>query len=132
MSLKNRFKNDIDSSKSTVDEEKAKSAKGSKAKKEKKQKSTSKKSLLKDQRTKNLVGLAFLFISAILMLALTSHLFTGNADQSILSTPLSEFEDEREIRNWLGTFGAHISQKLVSDWFGIASFSFVILTFLIG
>lgn len=132
MSLKNRFKNDIDSSKSSAGEEKAKSAKGSKAKKEKKQKATNKKSLLKDQRTKNLVGLAFLFISAILMLALTSHLFTGNADQSILSTPLSDFEDEREIRNWLGTFGAHISQKLVSDWFGVASFSFVLLSFLIG
>ncbi|MDR9488131.1 DNA translocase FtsK [Salibacter sp.] len=132
MSLKNRFKNDIDSSKSSAGEEKAKSAKSSKAKKEKNQKATNKKSLLKDQRTKNLVGLAFLFISAILMLALTSHLFTGNADQSILSTPLSDFEDEREIRNWLGTFGAHISQKLVSDWFGVASFSFVLLSFLIG
>ncbi|KAB1065239.1 DNA translocase FtsK [Salibacter halophilus] len=128
--MKNRFKKDLDSSKSNADEKKA--AKDSKAKKEKKQKPDNKKSFLKDQRTRNLVGLAFLFISAILMLALTSHLFTGNADQSILNTPLSEFEDEREIRNWLGSFGAHISQKLVSDWFGIASFSFVILAFLIG
>ena len=37
-----------------------------------------------------------------------------------------------QAENWLGEFGATISHQFIYDWFGIASFLFVVLSFLIG
>lgn len=91
--------------------------------------------VLKDERTKNVAGSFLLLISAILLLSLTSFLFTWKIDQDklfrlswldILTNP------EIEIENWLGTFGALISHQLINNGFGIASFAFVLLLFLFG
>lgn len=70
------------------------------------------------------VGLALVFVSLILLVAFTSYLITGNYDQNILRTGINELT-QGEIRNWLGKFGAVISQKFIGDWFGIASFIFI-------
>ncbi len=85
-----------------------------------------------NQQIKNAVGLVFLFISTTLLLAFTSYIFTGYADQSILNTPIGELTGEEEIHNWFGKNGAVISQKLMGDWFGLSAFSLVLITFLMG
>ncbi len=83
-------------------------------------------------KVRNSIGLVLLCLSLFLLVAFTSYLFTGNADQSILSTPTSELSSEAEISNWLGSGGAKISQKFIGDWFGISAFSLVLITFLMG
>ncbi len=76
-------------------------------------------------------GLILLFLAFTFLIAFTSFLFTGNFDQNILSTGINQLE-ENEIRNWLGKFGAVISQKIIGDWFGVTSFIFVPIIFRIG
>ncbi len=70
------------------------------------------------------LGLALIFLSLIMLVAFTSFLFTGNYDQNILKTGIDELGTQ-EVRNWLGKFGAVLSQKFLGDWFGLAAFIFV-------
>lgn len=119
---KNRFKKDLTDNEVTKDSRPKKSRK----------KVATKINLPQNEQVKKISGLLLLLISIYLLIAFTSYLFTGNADQSILNIPTSELTDEQEIKNWLGIYGAVISQKLIGDWFGIASFSFVFILFLSG
>ncbi len=88
----------------------------------------------KDDRTKNVIGIFFILFSAILLIALSSFLFTWEADQSKLEVSISDFLFNADLKaeNWLGKFGAAISHLFIFKWFGVASFLFVGLFFLIG
>ena len=77
------------------------------------------------------IGLSLVFISLILLVAFTSYLVTGNYDQNILKTGINEL-GVTEVRNWLGKFGAIISQKFIGDWFGISAFIFVPIIMRLG
>ncbi len=93
------------------------------------------KNFFKDERTKNVIGLSLLLLSAIILLALTSYLFTWKIDQDELfkrSWLNIWIDPEVEIENWLGTFGALLSHQLINNGFGISSFAFVLITFLFG
>ena len=89
---------------------------------------------IKDERTKNIVGLLFILLSAFLLVAFTSFIFTWEADQSKLELSIGDFLWNPEVKaeNWLGKFGAAISHLFVYKWFGIASFAFVVLSFIVG
>ncbi len=89
---------------------------------------------VKDERTKNIVGLLFILLSAFLLVAFTSFIFTWEADQSKLELSIGEFLWNPEItaENWLGKFGAAISHLFIYKWFGVASFAFVMLSFIVG
>lgn len=87
---------------------------------------------LKDERFHRIMGLLLIMFSIYLLIAFTSYLFTGNADQSLLSIPLDQLSDDQKIKNWLGKYGAQLSQKFIGDWFGIAAFSFILNFFIIG
>ena len=89
---------------------------------------------VKDERTKNIVGLLFILVSAFLLVAFTSFIFTWEADQSKLELSLGDFLWSPEIiaENWLGKFGAAISHLFIYKWFGVASFAFVVLSFIVG
>lgn len=89
---------------------------------------------IKDERTKNIVGLLFILLSAFLLVAFTSFIFTWEADQSKLELSLGDFLWNPEItaENWLGKFGAAISHLFIYKWFGVASFAFVVLSFIVG
>jgi S-DNA-T family DNA segregation ATPase FtsK/SpoIIIE len=76
-------------------------------------------------------GLALIFSALILLIAFTSYLVTGNYDQNLLSTGVNELGNA-QIRNWLGKFGAVISQKFIGDWFGIAAFIITPILFRLG
>lgn len=89
---------------------------------------------IKDERTKNIVGLLFILLSAFLLVAFTSFIFTWEADQSKLELSLGDFLWNPEItaENWLGKFGAAISHLFIYKWFGVTSFAFVVLSFIVG
>jgi S-DNA-T family DNA segregation ATPase FtsK/SpoIIIE len=92
------------------------------------------KALVKDERTHKILGLLLLFISFFLFIAFTSYLFTWNEDQDkvrnmgvkILMT------NELELSNQLGSLGAYTAYIFFEYGFGIASFLFCSLLFVIG
>ena len=93
------------------------------------------KNFFNDERTKNVIGLSLLLFSAIILLSLTSYLFTWKIDQDELfkrSWLNIWLDPEVQIENWLGTFGALLSHQLINNGFGISSFTFVLITFLLG
>ncbi len=87
-----------------------------------------------DERLHKIAGLALLLFSVYLFIAFTSFLFTWEVDQDKLSGSWSEFffDQEIEVENWLGKTGAIISHQFVHRWFGIASYVFVLVSFIIG
>ncbi|HEY3403162.1 MAG TPA: DNA translocase FtsK [Ohtaekwangia sp.] len=108
-----------------------------KPEKEKKGKSSKSKisfEFLKDPRFKLAVGFFFMIAGVYLFLAMFSYLFTWRADFDIVhprETP-SVIESGKEIRNWLGYYGAVISDYVIARWFGISAFFIPPLLFLIG
>ena len=89
---------------------------------------------VKSEKTKQIIGVGLILSSAVLLLSFTSFLFTWKADQSKVELPIWEYYQNSSIvaENWLGKFGAAISHLFIYKWFGIASFLFVVLAFLIG
>ncbi|MCB9186925.1 MAG: DNA translocase FtsK 4TM domain-containing protein [Flavobacteriales bacterium] len=89
---------------------------------------------LADSRTRTILGIFFIVISAFLTLSFISHLVdAGMNDQS----QLQEFGDtlinpEEKVDNWMGKFGAIVAEKFIHSWFGISAFLFPFLFLLIG
>jgi S-DNA-T family DNA segregation ATPase FtsK/SpoIIIE len=98
-----------------------------------------------DKVTK-ILGLFSLLLSLYFLIAFTSYLFTWQDDQSYISSSNGGwgtlFKSSEELRtlgfeepivdNWLGKFGALLSHQFIYKWFGIASFIFVAVLFVIG
>ncbi|RYE22125.1 MAG: DNA translocase FtsK, partial [Sphingobacteriales bacterium] len=100
---------------------------------------------LKDGRIVKVVGLFFLILSVFFLTAFTSYLFTWQEDQSYVSKANGGwgnlFKNEQELAmldirtvvdNWMGKFGALLSNQFIFEWFGVASFLFVFVFFVIG
>jgi S-DNA-T family DNA segregation ATPase FtsK/SpoIIIE len=101
---------------------------------------------LKDGRFIKVVGLFFLILSVYFVIAFTSYLFTWQEDQSYVSKANGGwhnlFKTQQElidngiknpvVENWLGKFGALVSNQFMYEWFGIASYIFAIVFFIIG
>ena len=67
------------------------------------------------------------FISVCLVIACISFLFTGAADQSLvenLDVNVTE-ELKAQIQNWMGYWGAKVSNMLVANGFGLGIFSMI-------
>src|ERR1700761_182870 len=101
---------------------------------------------LRDGRAAKILGLFFLIMSVYFLVAFTSYLFTWQEDQSYVSPANGGwhnlFKTTQEltdngiknpvVENWLGKFGALLSNQFIFEWFGIASFLFVFVFFIIG
>ncbi|MBL4653172.1 MAG: DNA translocase FtsK 4TM domain-containing protein, partial [Flavobacteriales bacterium] len=87
-----------------------------------------------NEKLNKITGLTLLLSSAYLLIAFTSFLFTWRTDQDKLFGSWWELIIDNEIivDNWLGKFGAIISHQFMHEWFGISSFGFVLLTFILG
>ena len=99
-----------------------------------------------DGRVTKIIGLFFLIVSIYFMVAFTSYLFTWKDDQSyvmdanggwsnLLKTQLELTKaglNESVVQNWLGKFGALLSHQFIYEWFGVASFLFIGIFFIIG
>lgn len=93
-----------------------------------------------------ILGLFFLVLSLYFLVAFTSYLFTWKDDQSYVLDSnggwSNLFKTQSElvelglkypvVDNWLGKFGALLSHQFIYEWFGIASFLFIGIFFIIG
>ncbi len=101
---------------------------------------------LNDDRTIKIIGLFFLIVSLYFMVAFTSYLFTWKDDQSYVmdanggwsnlwktQAELTEMGlSQPVVENWLGKFGALLSHQFIYEWFGVASFIFIGVFFIVG
>lgn len=101
---------------------------------------------LNNDRTIKIIGLFFLIVSLYFMVAFTSYLFTWKDDQSYVMDAnggwLNLWKTQMElskmgmnqpvVQNWLGKFGALLSHQFIYEWFGVASFLFIGVFFIIG
>jgi S-DNA-T family DNA segregation ATPase FtsK/SpoIIIE len=101
---------------------------------------------LRDGRAIKIIGLFFLVLSVFFLIAFTSYLFTWQQDQSYVSKANGGwgnlFKTTKEllengvnnpmVDNWLGKFGALLSNQFIFEWFGVASFLFVFIFFITG
>lgn len=88
------------------------------------------------KRTKTVLGALLVLFSFYFFFACLSYLFTWSADQDrVLNKSLFTFlfeANEEPVSNWFGKLGAWISHLFIYRWFGISSFVFSFLIFLIG
>jgi len=101
---------------------------------------------LQDGRLVKIIGLFFLVLSLYFLIAFTSYLFTWQQDQSYVSAANGGwhnlFKTQQEliqnglknpvVENWLGKFGALLANQFIFEWFGVASFLFILVFFIIG
>lgn len=123
----NRFKSASQEEEKPSKKRKAKSKKLSPKKWE--QQFSKLKDFLKNDKTRQISGLVLIFFSACLLIAFTSFLFTWKVDQSKVEM---DGYSGAIVDNWLGQVGASLSHLFIYEWFGIASYFFVIFFFLIG
>ena len=93
-----------------------------------------------------ILGIFLIFVSFIFAVAFVSYLFTWKQDQSYIAhtnggwstlfSSVDEIVDESidlpVVENKLGKLGALLANQFIYEWFGIASFLFVLLFFVIG
>ncbi|MGB0888150.1 MAG: DNA translocase FtsK 4TM domain-containing protein [Vicingaceae bacterium] len=83
-----------------------------------------------DEKLTKSVGLFLLAFSAFLLLAFSSFLFTWKIDQNIINNHWND--PSIKVENWLGKLGAYTSHQFIFNGFGVASFLFVFLAFILG
>lgn len=86
--------------------------------------------ILKNEKLAQIIGLLLMVLSVFLLLAFSSYLFTWKADQNLITHHWDNPEVKAE--NWLGKLGAYTSHQFIFNGFGIASFLFSFLTFIVG
>src|SRR5690606_34550082 len=93
-----------------------------------------------------IIGLFLLLMSVYFLIAFTSYLFTWQEDQSYVAAAnggwntLFKSREELEllgiehqaVQNWMGKFGALLAHQFIYKWFGVASYFFVGLFFIVG
>ncbi|MBU3662460.1 MAG: DNA translocase FtsK, partial [Bacteroidetes bacterium] len=92
-------------------------------------------SFLKDERFLKSTGLIFILFSLLLFISSISFFTTWQEDQSLVKSitfGMLEIEQPTLADNILGNLGAWLSYIFVYKGFGIASFAFVLLFFLVG
>ena len=86
-------------------------------------------SWLLSRQQKFILGISLIFFSLALLLSFISYFITGNNDQDLV-TQLTNRDAKAE--NWLGKFGAYLADFFLYKGFGVASFIFVRILFLLG
>ena len=87
-------------------------------------------SLKDNEKLTKSTGLFLLVTAAFLLFAFASFLFTWQVDQNIIANHWNN--PEIQVENWLGKIGAYVSHQFIFNGFGVSSFIFVYLIFLIG
>lgn len=92
---------------------------------------------IKDERTTKVVGVFFLSFAFFLLLAFTPYLygwFSWQTDDIFSNISFSRvlFDNTIEVHNFMGRLGAALSTLFIKNGFGIASYLFIYLFFLLG
>jgi S-DNA-T family DNA segregation ATPase FtsK/SpoIIIE len=90
-----------------------------------------------NERYLRVIGLFFLLFSLYLFLAFTSYTQTWKVDFDFSSKVFSNFSlnhflESQTPENWVGKIGALTAYLFISEWFGVASFLFVLILFVTG
>ena len=81
------------------------------------------------RQQKFVVGVLLIFFSLALLLSFISYFITGNVDQS----EVSQFANRSaKTDNWLGKIGAFLADFFLYKGFGVTSFIFIRIVFLVG
>lgn len=90
--------------------------------------------IVRDERSHKILGAFMLLMAFFIFVALTSYLFTWQQDQDEVRYRGWNIlmPNKLKITNTMGSFGAFISHNLVWEGFGVASFLFCNLFFVIG
>lgn len=88
-------------------------------------------------RLRKITGLLMLLFSIYLFVAFTSYVITWKTDQSVVANPDSGWKiifdaENNHVENWLGIVGALVAHQFIHGGFGIASFIYVLLFFVLG
>ncbi|MBS1618955.1 MAG: DNA translocase FtsK 4TM domain-containing protein, partial [Bacteroidetes bacterium] len=88
----------------------------------------------RDGRLSKLGGMAFLSFTFVLAVAFTSYFFTASDDQSdLLNNATGALMDNSlKVNNTLGRLGAVLAHIFIDQLFGIASYFFCIVFFVVG
>ncbi len=81
------------------------------------------------RQQKFILGILLIFLSIALLLSFISYFITGNNDQNVVNELANR---SAKADNWLGKFGAYLADFFLYKGFGVASFIFVRILFLIG
>lgn len=102
--------------------------------KQEKEEQVTMKELVKDERTHKITGIAFLIVSLVLFIAFTSYLFTWKEDQDkvLRNATGMLFNEEMQVNNLLGRFGAWVSHLFFYQGFGVASYLVCTFFFIVG
>jgi DNA segregation ATPase FtsK/SpoIIIE, S-DNA-T family len=88
--------------------------------------------LSSSERLRFVLGGLFILISIFLFFSFLSHIFTGKADQSEILTDAAIEEAGKKTKNFLGVFGAKVSELFMLRLFGWSSFLLVPVSFVGG
>lgn len=88
----------------------------------------------KDKRIPLALGIILMSFSVFLFFAFLSYIFSGKADQSLVVSEMDQGirTTATEARNWLGLFGAKMSDIFIRRWFGLAAFLLPPYLFFLG
>ena len=91
---------------------------------------------IQNEKTQFIAGLFCAMIGAYMVLAFSSFIFNGGADQSAMeqeaTTEQVDSSTTKEVKNSTGASGAHIAQTLVNQGFGISSYCIAIFLIVLG
>lgn len=92
------------------------------------------KELVKDERTHKVLGMICLLLSVYFFIAFTSYLFTWQEDQDKVFRYSGSllFNTDIKVDNLLGRLGAFVSHWFFYSGFGLASYFFCYLCFILG
>ena len=81
-----------------------------------------------------IIGISLLMFSLFLLLSLSSYLFTWKIDQDKLGETWGNilFNNEILLENWMGKFGGLLAHQFIFAGFGVPSFIFTLLFFVLG
>ena len=90
-----------------------------------------------NERYIRVLGLLFLLIALYLFFSFTSYIQTWKLDYEFSNKVFSNFSinhflESKTPENWVGKIGALTAYLFISEWFGIASFLFVLILFIAG
>ncbi len=88
------------------------------------------KNIVQNEKLAQITGMLLLVFSVFLLLAFSSYLFTWKADQNLIINHWDNPEIQAE--NWLGKLGAYAAHQFIFNAFGVASFLFCFLFFIVG
>lgn len=90
--------------------------------------------IVKDDRTKKILGSASILFAVFIFVAIISYLFSWQEDQDIISNAgLSIFgKNAPKVHNMLGTIGAFIAHHFVYNGFGVISIILASTFFILG